>query len=71
MPEMHSTSLLNTPWPFWTGISSQVSKNDDKKRFLRIIWLYVHDYAIQEQVHTNIMVDTALAELLTILEENQ
>ena len=23
------TSLLSTPWPFWTGILSQVIKNDD------------------------------------------
>ena len=28
---MHSTSLFSTPWPFWTGILSQVSKNDDEK----------------------------------------
>ena len=33
MSKMHSTSLLSTPWPFWTGILSQVSKNDDEKRF--------------------------------------
>ena len=31
MSKMHSTSLLSTPWPFWTGILSQVSKNDDEK----------------------------------------
>ena len=22
---------ISTPWPFWTGILSQVSKNDDEK----------------------------------------
>ena len=22
---------IHTPWPFWTGILSQVSKNDDEK----------------------------------------
>ena len=31
MPEMHSTSLLSTPWPFWTGILPQVNKNYDEK----------------------------------------
>ena len=31
MSKIHSTSLLSTPWPFWTGILSQVSKNDDEK----------------------------------------
>ena len=42
MSKMHSTSLLSTPWPFWTGILSQVSKNDDEKTLLlRVIWLYV------------------------------
>ena len=42
MSKMHSTSLLSTPWPFWTGILSQVSKNDGEKTLLlRVIWLYV------------------------------
>jgi hypothetical protein len=42
MSKMHSTSQLSTPWPFWTGILSQVSKNDDEKTLLlRVIWLYV------------------------------
>ena len=27
MSKMHSASLLSTPWPFWTGILSQVRKN--------------------------------------------
>ena len=41
MSKIHSTSLLSTPWPFWTGILSQVSKNDDEKKLLlRVIWLY-------------------------------
>ena len=41
MSKMHSTSLFSTPWPFWTGILSQVSKNDDEKTLLlRVIWLY-------------------------------
>ena len=41
MSKMHSTSMLNTPWPSWTGILSQVSKNDDEKMLLlRVIWLY-------------------------------
>jgi len=31
MSKMHSTSLFSTPWPFWTGIPSQASKNDDEK----------------------------------------
>jgi len=40
MSRMHSTCLLSTPWPFWTGILSQVSKNDDEKTLLlRVIWL--------------------------------
>ena len=40
MSKMHSISLLSTPWPFWTGILSQVSKNDDEKMLLlRVIWL--------------------------------
>jgi hypothetical protein len=43
MSKIHSNSLLSTPWPFWTGISSQVSKNDDEKTLLlRVIWLYVN-----------------------------
>ena len=41
MSKMHSTSLLSTPWPFWTDILSQVSKNDDEKTLLlKVIWLY-------------------------------
>ena len=41
MFKMHSISLLSTPWSFWTGILSQVSKNDDEKTLLlRIIWFY-------------------------------
>ena len=34
MSKIHSTSPLSTPWPFWTGILSQVSKNDDEKTLL-------------------------------------
>ena len=50
MSKMHSTSLLSTPWPFWTGIFSQVSKNDDEKTLLLIvIWLYMVAY-----LHKNI-----------------
>ena len=34
------SKMLSTPWPFWTGILSQVSKNDDEKTLLlRVIWL--------------------------------
>jgi hypothetical protein len=41
MSKMHSTSLLSTPWPFWTGILYQVSKDYDEKTLLhRVIWLY-------------------------------
>ena len=41
MSKIHSPSLLSTPWPCWTGILSQVSKNDDEKTLLlRVIWLY-------------------------------
>ena len=33
-------SLPSTPWAFWTGILSKVSKNDDEKTLvLRVIWL--------------------------------
>ena len=36
----HSTSLPSTPWSSWTGVLSQVSKNDDEKTMLlRVIWL--------------------------------
>ena len=31
---MSKMSLLSIPWPFWTGILSQVSKNDDEKTLL-------------------------------------
>ena len=42
MSKMHSTSLLSTLWPFWNGILSHVSKNDDEKTLLlRVIWLYL------------------------------
>ena len=37
MSKMHSTSLFSTPWPFWTGISSQVNKNDDEKTLFGLI----------------------------------
>ena len=41
MSKMLSTSMLSTPWPFWTCILSQVSKNiDEKTMLLRVIWLY-------------------------------
>ena len=43
MSKMYSTSLLGTPWTFWTGILSQVSKNDDEETLLlRVIWLQDH-----------------------------
>ena len=32
--KVQSTSLLSTPWPFWIGLLSQVSKNDDEKTLL-------------------------------------
>ena len=45
MSKMHSTSLLSNPCPFWTGMLSQESKNDDEKPektlLFRVIWLYV------------------------------
>ena len=34
MYKMHSTILLSTHLPFWTGILSHVSKNDDEKTLL-------------------------------------
>jgi hypothetical protein len=34
MSRMHSPSLFSAPWPFWTGILSQVSKSDDEKTLL-------------------------------------
>ena len=41
MSKIISTGLFSTPWPFWTGISSQVSKNvDEKTLLLRVVWLY-------------------------------
>ena len=44
MSKMYSTSLISTPWPFWTVTLSQVSKNDDEKTLLlRVIWLYLND----------------------------
>ena len=40
MYKIHSPSLLSIPWPFWTGILYQVSKNNDEKTLLlRVIWL--------------------------------
>ena len=40
LSKMLSTSLISTPWPFRTGLLSQVSKNDDEKTLLlRVIWL--------------------------------
>ena len=46
---MHSTSLLSILWPFWTGILSQVSKNDDEKTLLlRVIWLDLKIMFLQE-----------------------
>ena len=41
LSKIHTTSLLSTPWPFWTGMLSQVSKNyDEKTLLLGVIWLY-------------------------------
>ena len=43
MSKMQSTILFSTPWPFWTGILSQVSKNDDDKMLLLKIFGFI-DY---------------------------
>jgi len=60
--KIHNTSLLSTPWPIWTAILSQVTKNDDEKTLLfRVIWLYVKKN--QERMRTELSLEDKISNL--------
>ena len=60
MSKMHSTSLLSTPWSFWTGILSQVSKNDDEKTLLLRVNLALYYFLNTQFVRPSAVNETAL-----------